>query len=146
MPISYQIDGTAGLIRTRCWGEVVIDEVRSHFQTLVRDPNLTGRPDVFLDLREMNSLPTADEIREASEIIARLPATVRFGACAIIAQRDALYGMSRMFSVFAEQFFSAISAFRSAPEAEAWLREQRAHRRRPRKRSGAPSREAGPRE
>jgi hypothetical protein len=31
-----------------------------------------------------------------------------------------------MFSVFAEQFFSAISVFRSAAEAGAWLQAQRA--------------------
>ena len=68
---------------------------------------------------------SAEEIREAGDTIARLPSTVRFGVCAIVAQRDALYGVSRMFSVFVEPFFTAITAFRSVPEAEAWLQAQR---------------------
>jgi hypothetical protein len=122
VPISYQIDKKAGLIRTKCWGKVLIDEIRDHFQTLAKDPKLVDRLDVLLDLRGMTYLPTADEFREASIIMSRVPATLRFGAGAIIAQRDALYGMSRMYSVFAEQFFREISVFRSAPEAQEWLR------------------------
>jgi hypothetical protein len=125
MPITYQIDQTAALIRTRCYGVVVIGEVRDHFQALARDPDRPDRLDVFLDLRDVTSSPAASDIREAGQIVARLPANVRFGACAIVAQRDAIYGISRMFSVFVEQFFSAIRAFRSAPEAEEWLHEQR---------------------
>jgi hypothetical protein len=128
MPVTYQIDRVAGLIRTKCSGDVVIDEVLDHFQALARDPNRPDRLDVFLDLRELTSSPSADEIREASNAVARLPAAVRFGACAIVAQRDALYGMSRMFGVFVEQFFSEINVFRSASEAEAWLEAQRSHR------------------
>jgi hypothetical protein len=125
MPITYQIDRTAALIRTRCSGDVSLDEVRNHFQALASDPDRPDRLDVFLDLREVTSSPSAEDIRKAGEIVASLPKTVRFGACAIVAQRDALYGMSRMFSVFVERFFSDIRTFRSALEADAWLQKQR---------------------
>jgi hypothetical protein len=122
MPVTYQIDRSAALIHTRCFGTVTLEEVRDHFRQLVKEPALPMLLDVFLDLRDMTSSPSAGEIREAGNTIARLPSTVRFGACAIVAQRDAIYGISRMFSVFVEQFFTSISAFRSASEAEAWLR------------------------
>jgi hypothetical protein len=125
VPITYQIDKAAALIRTRCFGDVSLHEVRDHFRALASDPDRPHRLDVFLDLRDITSSPSADDIREAGNTIARLPAHIRFGACAIVAQRDALYGMSRMFSVFVEAFFTAISAFRAAAEAEAWLQEQR---------------------
>jgi hypothetical protein len=126
MPITYQIDRKITLIRTRCWGNVTIEEVRDHFQQLVKDPDRPDCLDVFLDLRDVTSSPSAKEIREAGNTVARLPSNVRFGACAIVAERDALYGMSRMFAVFVERFFTAISTFRSAPEAEVWLQAQRA--------------------
>ena len=32
-----------------------------------------------------------------------------FGGCAIIASRDALFGMARMFEVFAENYFGAMT-------------------------------------
>jgi hypothetical protein len=126
MPITYKIDRKADLISTTCSGDVTVAEVLDHFETLSRDPDRPDRPDVFLDLRPMTSSPSADEIRQASDVIASLPDTVRFRACAVVAHGDLLYGMSRMFSVFAEQFFTAISAFRSAAEAGAWLQAQRA--------------------
>uniref|UniRef100_Q02CN6 STAS/SEC14 domain-containing protein n=1 Tax=Solibacter usitatus (strain Ellin6076) TaxID=234267 RepID=Q02CN6_SOLUE len=122
MPITYQIDRRAAFIRTRCFGNVTLEEVRDHFRQLVKEPDLPQFLDVFLDLRDMASSPSAGQIREAGNTIARLPPAVRFGACAIVAQRDAIYGISRMFSVFVEPFFTAISAFRSASEAETWLR------------------------
>jgi hypothetical protein len=126
MPITYQIDRARALIRTRCAGNVIIDEIGAHFQQLSQDADRPERLDVFLDLREMTSSPSAAQIRQASEIIAYQPVPIQFGACAVVAQRDVLYGMSRMFSVFAERFFTAIHAFRSAAEAETWLEEQRA--------------------
>ena len=122
MPVTYQIDRRAALIRTRCFGIVTLEEVRDHFRQLVKEPDLPKLLDVFLDLRDITSSPSAVDIREAGNTIARLPSTVRFGACAIVAPRDAIYGISRMFSVIVEQFFTAISAFRSASEAEVWLR------------------------
>jgi hypothetical protein len=126
MPITYEINRAASLIRTRCYGHVTLADVRDHFKVLALDPDRPDHLDVFLDLREMTSPIKAEEIREASKTISRVPPSLRFGACAVVAERDALYGMSRMFSVFAEPFFRVIQAFRSAPEAEAWLAEQRA--------------------
>jgi len=126
MPITYQIDHAAALIRTTCSGDIDIDDVRDHFRTLLNDPGRPNHLDVFLDLRELAATPSAEDIREAGNTIARLPSSLSFGACAIVAQRDALYGMSRMFSVFVEQFFRVICAFRSAAEAEKWLDAQRA--------------------
>jgi hypothetical protein len=51
----------------------------------------------------------------------RIRGQVRFGACAILASRDALIGMMRVFEVMAEECFRATCTFRGASEAEAWL-------------------------
>ena len=42
-------------------------------------------------------------------------------ACAILACRDALFGMMRMFEVLAQDSFRVTRTFRTATEAEAWL-------------------------
>jgi hypothetical protein len=102
-----------------------MSEVLDHFRTLENDPQRPGALDVFLDLREVTSLPSADQLRAVTAEIARIAPNLRFGACAIITDRDALFGMSRMFSVFAEGYFRAITVFRSADEGECWLDEQR---------------------
>jgi hypothetical protein len=125
MPVTYEIDRGGGLIRTKCVGDVNLFEVLEHFRTLEKDPNRPDRLDVFLDLREMTSSPSAEEIRAASGGVAGIQGAVCFGICAVVAQRDALFGMSRMFGVFVEPFFRAIRVFRTATEAETWLQEQR---------------------
>jgi hypothetical protein len=40
---------------------------------------------------------------------------------AIIASQDALFGMARMFEVFAENYFGATRVFRSMDDGTRWL-------------------------
>ena len=55
----------------------------------------------------------------------RIKKKVRFNTCAVVATRDALFGMLRMFSVVAGPYFTAIHVFRGASEAEEWLASQK---------------------
>lgn len=125
MPISYQIDRTAALIRTRCYGDVTLHEVLGHFRDLRQESALPKRLDVFLDMHEVTSRPTAEEIRIASKEPGALQGTVTFGCCAIVVDRDALFGMARMWGILAEGSFVSVNVFRSTTEAEAWLEAQR---------------------
>src|SRR5690348_5016000 len=121
VPVSYTIDASTRLIRTRCYGEVTLQEVVEHFRKLREDPNLPDYLDVYLDLLQMTSIPTAEEIHEASAGPNLLRGIVIFGCCVVVADRDALFGMARMWEMLVEQSFSAIKVFRSTPAAEEWL-------------------------
>jgi hypothetical protein len=124
MPVFYKIGGD-GIIRTRCVGDVTLDEVIDHFRVLERDPDCPDRLDVLLDLTEMGSVPRSDQLRAVSREIGRIQDRVRFGACAIVACTDVLFGMSRMFEVFAQERFRETCVFRAVDEAEAWLHSER---------------------
>jgi hypothetical protein len=126
MPVTYVINAQERLIRTRCIGNVVVGEVINHFRTLEQDPDCPERLDVFLDVSETTSLPFTAEITAVAQEINRVRKKVRFGACAVVATGDALFGMMRMFAVLAGAYFSEIRVFRSPGEAEAWLSAQRA--------------------
>jgi hypothetical protein len=121
MPVTYRLDVAAPLIHTRCVGDVTLDEVIEHFATLSRDPACPERLDVLLDLTDMTSVPESGELRAVTTEIARVRPRIRFGWCAIVASKEALYGMARMFEVFAEQYFSATRVFRSVDLALTWL-------------------------
>lgn len=125
MPVIYTIDAKEKLIRTSCIGNVTLAEVIEHFRMLERDPDCRDRLDVFLDLSETSSLPASGQISAVADEIKRIQKRVRFSACAVVAQRDALFGMLRMFEVIADQYFHAIRVFRASAEAEAWLQSQR---------------------
>jgi len=126
MPVRYQIDKANGLIRTRCVGDVTVQEVVDHFQTLAQDPDCPDYLDVLLDLSKQTSLPQSDELREVTEAIRRVRDRVRFGYCAIVASTDALFGMLRMFQVFTEDLFGEAHVYRSMADAEGWLVARRA--------------------
>jgi hypothetical protein len=140
MPITYQIDTNEAIIRTKCFGDVTLEEVIDHFQQLSEDPACPDRLDVLLDLTEETTIPKSQELRVVTGKIAGVLRRVQFGACAIVACVDALFGMLRMFEVFAEDLFRQTRVFRSLSEAEVWLAAQHeAGRRQP----GGKSRTSG---
>ena len=120
MSVTYQIDQAKRRIHTRCIGAVTLDEVLQHFADLVRDPDCPARLDVLLDLSETTSL-TSSQLKAVTTEVARVRPRVQFDGCAIIASRDALFGMARMFEVFAENYFGATRVFRTMDEGTRWL-------------------------
>jgi hypothetical protein len=122
MSITYAVDEGSRLIRTVGSGEVTAGEVASHLEELDAHLHRDVQFDVLLDLGGCTSLPTSEQLRAIAEQLGRLGGRHRFGRCAIVAQRDALFGMTRMFEVFAQEQFAETRAFRATDEAERWLR------------------------
>jgi hypothetical protein len=120
MPIAYDIDRARGLVRTSCSGQVMLPEVLAHFDQLQQDPQRSSRLDVLLDLRLLSTPPDAPKLRRVANRIGRVT-DLRFGRCAIVADRDLVFGLSRMFEAFARAYFDAIQVFRDPAAAEAWV-------------------------
>ena len=121
MPVTYEIDREFALIRTRCTGDVTFAEVVSHFRELENHASLPARLDVLLDLTEMQSIPDSDQLTSVAREVEILRQKVDWGSCAIVANRDILFGISRMFHAFAEAHFANLNVFRELAEAELWL-------------------------
>jgi hypothetical protein len=122
MPITYQIDAERRLIRTVAAGDVTLEEVLGHLRDVEADPGLPADANGLADLRECTSLLTTEQVVSIEPALRRLGGKMRLGACALVASRDALYGMLRMFEMLSESQFAAIRVFRRLDEAEAWLR------------------------
>lgn len=97
-----------------------------HFRTLKEDPACTGRLDVLLDVSDADRLPLSSQLGPISAEVGAVRAKVEFGSCAIIAPRDAMFGMMRIFEIAAGSYFRAIRVFRTATEAEKWVASQTA--------------------
>ena len=121
MPVTYRIDRTKGVIYTRCAGNVTFAEVLDHFGELARDADRPDRLDVLLDLSETDSIPETHQLRAVSDRIGIVRQKVSFGACAIVACREVLFGMARMFETFAGEWFHEFHVCRTLDEAETWL-------------------------
>ena len=122
MPIEYRIDYDWNLVRTRCSGEVTLQQVLDHFDRLEQDPDRPPRLHVLLELTGLVTAPRSDELQAVARRINRL-ADLRFGLCAILVDRDLIFGIARIFVAFAEGRFEAVQVFKSAVAAEAWLAE-----------------------
>ena len=122
MPVSFELDETTGSLRIRSCGEASVDDFVAQAKLLFGRQRVPRPLHIFLDLREMTPLPTAQEIRGARDSLIRLRGRVTFGCCAVLAEQDATYGMARMWSILVEEIFAAVSVFRSADEAEQWFR------------------------
>ncbi len=120
MPVTYEIDVARGRIYTTCAGNVTLPQVMAHFEALERDAARPRQLDVLLDLTGVTTLPEGPQLRAAADRVGLVEHLV-FGACAIVADREALFGVARIFEVYARGHFSAIRTFRQRTEAEEWL-------------------------
>ena len=121
MPVTYRIDVARRLIRTSCTSPLTFAEVIAHFHTLSTDPICSGYLDVLLDVSAADELPASNQLGAVTAELGAIRQKVQFGFCAIVAARDAMFGMMRMFEVFAGPYFRKIRVFRDLPTAEAWL-------------------------
>ena len=124
MPIKYEIDGGRRLIHTRCVGATTLAEVMDHFQALRSDAAVPEEMNVLLDLSHQTSAPDSAQIKKIAAATGRMREVVQWGALAVVARSDVLFGMSRMLEVMAEPHFATIRVFRDLAPAEAWLRTQ----------------------
>jgi len=140
MSITFSIDTRASLIRTIGSGNVTLDEIDAHFNQLGKVWPRGAKLDVLLDLSECTALPEISQLRAAVSRIQIFGGRKRFGLCAIVARRELLYGLMRVFELLAVQRFVAVRVFRHQPSAMVWLakRHRRPNRRRRDARISAP--------
>jgi hypothetical protein len=124
MPMSYDFpEPTTVLVRAR--GDVTYAEARRVQEELLADPRLHPGVHMFVDAAGVEKAPSASEIRE---LALRMPPLLDHGLGPIAIVTDSLfvYGVARMFGLFAEAVHAKVGAFRSADDAERWLHDEAA--------------------
>ncbi len=127
MPITYQWDASARILRTWISGRVTDVDLTEHLACIVADPTI-GAP-----LREIVDMTGAERVDFSSDLLQQLAIAAshhgpRFGGMrtAIVAPTDTTFGISRMYELLADAASSpiAVSVFRSRDAAEVWLQER----------------------
>jgi hypothetical protein len=123
MPITYRIHTDLGLVVTRFTGHVKDDEFVELYKAMLHDDDYALGTNELADLRAAESLNlSALALRRVEEITRQ-----RYGdsglnfRTAIIAPRDPLYGIGRMYEVFAEDGPENVKVCRDPLEALQWL-------------------------
>ena len=126
MPVTYIIDASRKIIRTKCSSPLTFADVIGHFRALKEDLACSGHLDVLLDVSEADALPESRQLGAVGAELEGVRRKVQFGICAIVATRDAMFGMMRVFEVAASRYFRETRVFRDFDAAEAWLASKQA--------------------
>lgn len=121
MPVTYTIDAARKRIYTRCTDRLVFADVLGHFRELLGDPACVGVLDALVDVTQTTYMPEASQLDAVVSEVRAIRKKVQFRMCAVVAASDSMFGMMRMFEVFATPYFRAIRVFRDAAAARAWL-------------------------
>jgi len=121
MPITFQIDRDAGIVRTRLSGQFSAPEVTAYRDRLLSDPDYRPGMLGFVDCREIESLPSADALQLLALEITRRQNTVGTTRVAVVVASEAAYGLMRMYEVYTAATSIKVKVFREEAEALSWL-------------------------
>lgn len=123
MPISFHLDPRRDTVLVRGAGTLSLDEVLRLLDDLaVAGPQIRGKNGVIDAAHATDTQITFDGIRRISDRVSQLDPIFRGTRWAVIAPGDVMYGVARMYETLRSGGPFEVRAFRSASEAEAWIR------------------------
>ena len=120
MPVRCSIK--QGVLKVELEDESTPDDVIREFVATINDPTCPPSVKLLVDVTRSATLATrsTEEIRRVAEALA--PYTERVGRrCAVVAQSDVHFGLSRLGSVYSEDVGVKVEVFRDVGEAMEWL-------------------------
>jgi hypothetical protein len=118
MPTSYRIDERLGMIFSSASGVVTDDDLRGHQRAVLADPGFDPR---FSQIWDFQGVEDVEVSNEALRALAESKSYSAESKRAVVAPRDVVYGMARMFQMLHEEAPEAFRVFRTPAEARAWL-------------------------
>ena len=121
LPVRYEIDVERGLSVVVCDGTVDGAEIAAVSQALLGDPGYARVTRQLADLRGCTAVDVpSNELRDLARHVAA--SDRREGVrLALVAPRDAVFGMARLYAAHREPSGMEVRVFREMAEAEAWL-------------------------
>jgi hypothetical protein len=118
MPVVHTLLPKRRLLLVRLEGLVSVDELVEGQRSAQANGELEPSYRQLVDARDVSSFRgRSEEIRRLSEHTLFEP-----GACrAIVAPRNAVYGLARVFEAYADMQSQQVKVFRTLPEACSWL-------------------------
>jgi hypothetical protein len=119
MSIHYFRDQADNWLITTAEGVVTFEDINAHLDLEERSGDL-NRPEL-IDARNASTSITAEQVRLLAHRAAGMLSRVRLGPSALVTNDDVVFGMARMYSVFAEGAGAVVEVFRDIDAASRWL-------------------------
>jgi hypothetical protein len=122
MPITYRIDEAKGLVLTTATGALTDADILGLKARLAADPRWSPGMREQTDVRGIDRLEvTTEGVKRMVSWDAAAGPALRSYRLAIVAPRDEVYGMARMYQMLADSSVPNVGVFRDLAEAEQWL-------------------------
>lgn len=105
----------------RATGHVTYDECQRAIDDILAYPAQDGARTILIDARGVVGAPGSTELQSLARDM-KVFLKRGYGPIAIVTDQTFVYGVARMFAVFAEAFGMKVSAFHSVDEAADWLK------------------------
>ncbi len=121
MTLTHRIDAESGIVYVDVVGSFTMKEIKALIDGVVKDPDFRRGYHILSDHRRIGDPATAGQVRGTVEHIAALIDALGESKWAIVASKEASYGMMRMMEMLAEDLPIQISVFRDLEDARDWL-------------------------
>ena len=121
MPVRYEIDADAGLVRVHLSGLVKAAEILAYYAALAVDPAVRPRLAVLADCREVTTGPSFTEMVAIANAKGMLPDDLRPTRAGVLVSKSWIFGIVRQFSALAERMGIRVMPFYDEHEARAWI-------------------------
>jgi len=116
------IDKEQKLARVYARGKVNVLELRDIYSELIKHRDWRPGFDILCDYREIEDFDVSSrDIDEISEWQTSIDNMIGNGKCAVVASRDSVFGMSRMWEMISANRSQHICIFRELDDAVSWL-------------------------
>lgn len=118
MPARYEIDTERRIILSSASGTLKDEDLQSHQQALLSDPAFAPTFCQLWDFRGIDRVEVSNALlRELAGSRSFAPGAKR----AVVASRDLLYGLARMFQIMHDDAPEDFQVFRTLEDATSWL-------------------------
>jgi hypothetical protein len=122
MPATVQIDPSHNLVTLDLRGSLDPAEATSALRSIITHPDLPMSPNGIVDTTDLVDLNLqARDVRELAAMAELSDNRWRGGRWAVIAPRDLVYGMARMYQMIRSNAPYEIGVFRTRAEGVSWL-------------------------
>lgn len=116
------IDTEQKLARIIARGKVNVLELRDIYSELIKHSEWRAGFDILCDYRAIDDFDVSTrDIDEIAEWQTSIDNMIGNGKCAVVASRDSVFGMSRMWEMISAERSQHICIFRDLGNAESWL-------------------------
>lgn len=122
MPVQVRVDETRGLVELVFAGELTDAEFKETANRYLLEP-FAALPLGLFDLSDVTVMDvSAESVRDVARRVAlHVDPRLEEGKLAIVAPRDLLFGMARMYEMLRNDSPVEVRVFREREEAESWL-------------------------